>query len=234
MEAMQNRSAIIAASTLALGLSASASAQSVEVDTAQVIGGCGTTQECLTTVLDGVVGGFLGEAGGSLWGWMLGGSASGGTDGGFNAQLQTIAGALEDIRKQLEPNGDIVTQLKKLQCSNSASWIDAGPASTINLRTNQYQNFLSKIGNTNAANPPLGESSSNNQDVTTLYGWANKSIQETNGNTSLLEAIVTLNTQTIGGIGPGTIHDCVNANGNAPASGSLDDRPYYDRNVLPI
>lgn len=188
---------------------------------------CDSGTGCLTTALDGLVGGFTGSAGSQLWGWMLGGSQSAGT-GEIAAELDNIQNTLATIENELGPNSAIVKQLQQVQCAGDSDWIAAGAATTITSWYAYYQNFLTdlKVGSTLR----LGEiSKTSNTDVTTLYGWANGVIQgnANAGLTAMLPAINSLWSLTTSSTSAGTVFDCVKANMPMPAAGSLDDRPAY-------
>jgi hypothetical protein len=49
-------------------------------DDGQTLGDCDSTDGCPTSALDDLVGGFTGATESDLWGWMIGGGQSGGSD----------------------------------------------------------------------------------------------------------------------------------------------------------
>jgi hypothetical protein len=215
---------------VALALAWPASAQTADEE---LLGTCNGATECLTTALTGLVSGFTGAAGSDLWGWMLGGSQSAGI-GQISSQLSTIETTLGTIEKELGPDGPIVQQLKNLQCAADSDWIAAGPATDIGSWYESYQDFLTDLQN--GTTIPLGEISSTNTDLTTLYGWANGVIQ---GNVNVapndvFAAMISLNNLAVTNSSPGTIADCIEKNGNQPKKDTLDDRPYYTNNVATI
>jgi hypothetical protein len=194
---------------------------------------CSSANGCLFSALTGLVNGFTGAAGSQLWGWMLGGGQSAGV-ANIQSELESIESTLTTIENELGPTGPIVQQLEKLQCAEDSSWINSGPATVINSWYARYSNFLTAMQN--GSDIPLGTISTSNTDLTTLYGWANGVIQ---GNvnvapTDALTAMIELNNLSTSGTSAGTIADCIVSNGNAPAQGTLDDRPYYTDNVQPI
>jgi hypothetical protein len=214
---------LLAVFALALDWSSRAEAQS----------SCTTGSGCLYVALNGLVSGFTGGAGKDLWGWMLGGSASAGTDN-IAPELKSIQDTLTTIEDELGPNGPIVQQLPKLQCAEDSSWIAAGPATAINSWYTHYQNFLTDLQG--GATIPLGEISSSNTDITTLYGWASGVIQ---GNANVakdaLTAMIELKEDTLTNSSSGTISDCIQAIGKSKlTTSSIDDRPYYTDNVEPL
>ncbi|MEM7025258.1 MAG: hypothetical protein AAF637_22120 [Pseudomonadota bacterium] len=218
------------ATASALALSLPANAQTGEGD--PVLTDCDGASECLDSALEGLVDGFTGQAGSDLWGWMLGGSQSAGT-AAIKNELDTIESTLTTIENELGPDGPIVRQLQKLQCAEDSDWIAAGPATAINSWYDRYQDFLTDLQS--GAEPSLGAIDRSNTDVTTLYGWANGVIQG-NANVAandVLTSMISLNNLSVTNSSSGTIADCIKANGSALGV-SLDDRPYYENNVLPI
>ena len=167
------------------------------------------------------------------WGWVLGGSASAGT-GEIAGDLASIETTLNTIEAELGPGGPIVTQLKKLQCATDSDWITAGPATAIDSWYATYSNFLTLLSDGSPV--PVGEISSTNTDIDTLYGWANGVIQGDPGvaPTNVLTSMIELNNLSTQSSSAGTIADCIQAAGNQPATGSVDDRVYYSENVQPI
>jgi len=189
---------------------------------------CTSGEGCLTTALDGLIGGFTGAAGSDLWGWMLGGGQSAGADQ-ISSELENIQNTLTTIENELGPNGPIVAELQSLNCAEDASWINAGPATTIGTLYTKYQGFLTDLQE--GTKIPLGEPTTTNQDWTELYGWANAVIQgDANAGVTAVEtAMNALYNDTTPAAGKGTIHDCVQAEetANPTPAGSLDDRPPY-------
>jgi hypothetical protein len=210
---------------LALAWSPAANAQA---------GGNGTnTTLSLTTALTGLVEGFTFAGGEALWGWMIGGGQSAGV-GAIGGELDTIESTLTTIASDLT---NIEDELEELNCGLDVDFIDqyAGP---IQSYYQTYANWLTDMCNADASgtcqnNGPLPS-------VDDVSEWANCAVGlPTSGQSCQDDEILTLldelNDAASATAGAsGSISDCIKTKGAAPAQDSVDDRPYYTANVVPI
>ena len=178
-----------------------------------------------TTVLGGVVDGFTGANTEELWGWMLGGGESAGLDA-ISDELDTINSTLTAMENELTT---IAEEIAELSCDFSSVVIQGDAATAIDNWYGDYQNFLSDMA-AGGANAPA---------VSDLQSWANNVLSETGTgqSQSALSAMTQLHDVATAGAGAnGSIYDCVNAAGTGGLyeENGIDDRPYYDANVVPI
>ncbi len=187
---------------------------------------CTSGEGCLTTALDGLVGGFTGAAGSDLWGWMIGGGQSAGPDQ-ITSELQSIQSTLDTISNELV---DIENELSALKCGIDADFI-AQYAGPIQYYYQTYADWLNDMQN--GAVLRLDDVSQ----------WANCAVGspiagQTCQEKSIVSLMSSINVAATEAAGSsGSISDCVAAQAakaGQPPSGSLDDRPYYIDNVQPI
>jgi len=184
---------------------------------------CTSATGCLTTALDGLVGGFTGTAGGDLWGWMISGGHSAGTSA-IGSDLQNIESTLDTIATELS---EIEAELEQLQCGIDADFI-AQYAGPIQSYYQTYADWLTDMQS--GALPALADVSE----------WANCAVGlPTAGQSCQDSNILTLmddinDTATAAAGSSGSIKHCIIANSGAPAADTLDDRSYYSDQVQPV
>ena len=205
---------------LALGCSSTDSEDNPE----PIVAGCDGASDCLFSALGDLVDGFLKGGGHSLWGWMMGGGQSAGTTM-IATELGQIEATLTAIDNELN---QIETTLEKLACGLDEDFI-AQYAAPIQAYYDQYSNWLDDM---KAGSLPS---------QTDISEWANCAVGspapgQTCQNDNILTLMITINDLAAGtGGADGSISDCIIAGeGAIPAQYTLDDRPYYTENVLPI
>ncbi len=232
---MQTRLTWLLAGAAALALTYAPGARAADDD--QLLGGCDSAQGCAITALEGLVSGFTGQAGGDLWGWMIGGGQSAGTSG-IAEDLGTIESALSTMETEL---AGIQNELEQLSCSIDGTVIStyAGP---IQSYYQKYSGWLQEMCNPDSE----GKCQNTHVSLPGLKGvseWANCAVGfPTAGQSCEAGDVVTLlnelNDAASGAGGSdGAISDCIKAKAAAvtpPSAGSLDDRPYYSQVVEPI
>jgi hypothetical protein len=186
--------------------------------------GCEDPTGCATFVLEGLVNGFTGQAGGDLWGWMIGGGQSAGTEV-IASDLENIESTLTTIANDLS---QIEKQLQALQCGIDTDFIDqyAGP---IQSYYETYADWLTSM-QTGALPKPSD-----------ISQWANCVVGlPTRGQTCQDDKVLTLlndlnDAATQSGGASGSIADCLaKSTVELPATGTLDDRPFYSQAVEPV
>lgn len=188
---------------------------------------CTSAQGCATVMLNGMVSSLGGDVEDQLWGWVFGGGQATGT-ADIVDELDTIEGTLSEISKEL---GDLEGDIQKLNCGIDVDFLNQYAAG-IQSYFQTYQLWVSDMKQN--AMPSVADMSE----------WANCAVglptaRQTcaiAGGVSvqtMMQALANAAAATAGS--SGSIAACVEASGAQPPTlNTLDDRPWYEKNVEPI
>ena len=141
----------------------------------------------------------------------------------ISTELDDIANTLNTIKTEL---AEVVTELEEIQCGFDQEFISqyAGQIQGYYLT---YYNWVSDM-----------QKQGTKLDIDKVTVWANCVVGNSGYNCQDNDIVTLLNdlndAAVPAGGGSGSIHDCIKTKGGKPPANTLDDRPYYTNNVVPI